>query len=50
MTIENSIEINLLENLSCLKNLNKKSDEIKEIVECLSTARNNGKTIFTMGV
>ena len=49
MNIENSIKTNLLENQSCLDNLNKKSDEIKKIIECLINARNNQKTIFTMG-
>jgi D-sedoheptulose 7-phosphate isomerase len=49
MSIENSIKTNLLENQSCLDNLNKKSGEIKKIIECLINARNNQKTIFTMG-
>ena len=49
MKIENSIKENLKQNYSCLENLDKKSDEIKEIVEHLITARNNGRIIFTMG-
>ena len=49
MSIENSIKTNLLENQSCLDNLNKKSGEIKKIIEWLINARNNQKTIFTMG-
>ena len=49
MEIENSIKENLKQNYSCLENLDKKSTQIKEIVEHLITARNNGKTIFTMG-
>jgi len=49
MEIEKSIKENLKQNYSCLENLDKKSDQIKEIVEHLITARNNGKTIFTMG-
>jgi D-sedoheptulose 7-phosphate isomerase len=49
MEIENSIKENLKQNYSCLENLDKKSIQIKEIVEHLITARNNGKTIFTMG-
>jgi len=49
MEIENSIKENLKQNYLCLENLDKKSDQIKEIVEHLITARNNGRTIFTMG-
>ena len=49
MEIENSIKENLKKNYLCLENLDKKSDQIKEIVEHLITARNNGRTIFTMG-
>jgi D-sedoheptulose 7-phosphate isomerase len=49
MGIENSIKENLKLNYSCLENLDKKSDQIKEIVEYLITARNNEKTVFTMG-
>lgn len=49
MEIENSIKENLKQNHSCLENLDKKSTQIKQIIEHLITARNNGKTIFTMG-
>ena len=49
MKIETSIKENLKQNYSCLENLDKKSNQIKEITEHLITARNNGKTIFTMG-
>jgi D-sedoheptulose 7-phosphate isomerase len=49
MEIENSIKENLKKNYLCLENLDKKSDQIKKIIEHLIGARNNGKTIFTMG-
>ncbi|QLH07837.1 SIS domain-containing protein [Nitrosopumilus ureiphilus] len=49
MNIEISIKENLKLNSICLENLDKKSDQIKEIVEHLITAQNKGKTIFTMG-
>ena len=49
MEIENSIKENLKKNYLCLENLDKKSDQIKKIIEHLINARNNGKTIFTMG-
>jgi len=49
MEIENSIKENLKKNYLCLENLDEKSDQIKKIIEHLISARNNGKTIFTMG-
>ncbi len=49
MKIEDSILTNLKNNQSCLANLDKKSDQIKKITEQLIDARDNGKTIFTMG-
>ena len=49
MEIENSIKLNLKQNYLCLGNLEKKSEQIKKIVEQLINARNNGNTIFTMG-
>ena len=49
MDIENSIKTNLKQNYSCLENLGEKSEQIKEIVEHLINARNNGNIIFTMG-
>ena len=49
MEIENSIKENLKKNYLCLENLDKKSNQIKKIIEHLIGARNNGKTIFTMG-
>ena len=49
MEIENSIKINLKKNHSCIENLDETSEQIKEITEQLINARNNGKTIFTMG-
>lgn len=49
MKIEDSILINLKNNQSCLVNLNEKLDQIKKITEQLIDARDNGKTIFTMG-
>ncbi len=49
MEIQNSIRENLKQNSLCLQNLDEKSDQIQDIVEHLLTARNNGKTIFTMG-
>ena len=49
MKIEDSILTNLKNNQLCLANLDKKSDQIKKITEQLIDARDNGKTIFTMG-
>ena len=49
MEIENSIKENLKKNYLCLENLDEKSDQIRKIIERLISARNNGKTIFTMG-
>ena len=49
MKIEDSILTNLKNNQSCLANLDKKSDQIKKITKQLIDARDNGKTIFTMG-
>lgn len=49
MEIESSIKENLKQNYSCLENLENKSGQIKEILNHLITARNNRKTIFTMG-
>lgn len=49
MKIEDSIKMDLKNNQSCLANLDEKYIQIKEITEQLINARNNGKTIFTMG-
>ena len=49
MKIEDSILKNFKNNQLCLANLDKKSDQIKKITEQLIDARDNGKTIFTMG-